>query len=494
MRNVWPALSHDAFLETKDELHARTDMLFDALNDVVGQQQSQDEEEMDNALSNFGVDVILREVDGSVFDMMQTECFLFGNILSIFGRAVELTDTWLIIVKKWLESLPSIEITQLEENALSTESMVRSLVEGMGGNAKLVCGIKYEHTAFCERVRKLIVMKDNLKQIISDAVCVQLDPSELVSPVSTESKLAVRDVKFEAYKVVKDTLRAVGGYECEGKEEWMPLQIFADTMARCGSINRWMRNVWPALSHDAFLEVLFVICIVIEVPIEEQTHDEEKVVVTESEDITDKEIENTEEDSKNEVKDIDVESKDHEEVPAEVQQEAPTPAVEKLAEEQQDDKVDVDGLSIRAYLEQTVVPILLQGMSSLVKERPSNPVEWLAAYLIKNNPQTRDRSVVMAEESKTDATDVKPDDKKKSEAITIRVKDQSGEEMYFRVKLVTRMEKVFEAYAERKNIDVTALRFLLDGTRICGDQTPKMLELEDRDQIDCALEQVGGLK
>lgn len=42
-----------------------------------------------------------------------------------------------------------------------------------------------------------------------------------------------------------------------------------------------------------------VICLyIVEVPIEEQTHDEEKVVVTESEDITDKEIENTEEDSK----------------------------------------------------------------------------------------------------------------------------------------------------------------------------------------------------
>lgn len=66
--------------------------------------------------------------------------------------------------------------------------------------------------------------------------------------------------------------------------------------------------------------------------------------------------------------------------------------MEKLAEEQQDDKVDVDGLSIRAYLEQTVVPILLQGMSSLVKERPSNPVEWLAAYLIKNNPQSCDNT------------------------------------------------------------------------------------------------------
>jgi len=44
-------------------------------------------------------------------------------------------------------------------------------------------------------------------------------------------------------------------------------------------------------------------------------------------------------------------------------------------------------LPIRAYLDQTVVPILLDGMSALVKERPPNPVEWLAAYLIKNNPQ-----------------------------------------------------------------------------------------------------------
>lgn len=27
------------------------------------------------------------------------------------------------------------------------------------------------------------------------------------------------------------------------------------------------------------------------------------------------------------------------------------------------------------------------GMSELVKERPSNPVEWLAAYLLKHDPQ-----------------------------------------------------------------------------------------------------------
>ncbi|CAI5706329.1 unnamed protein product [Peronospora effusa] len=60
--------------------------------------------------------------------------------------------------------------------------------------------------------------------------------------------------------------------------------------------------------------------------------------------------------------------------------------VEPEAESVQD-KAEVQALPIRAYLDQTVVPILLQGMSALVKERPSNPIEWLASYLIKNNPQ-----------------------------------------------------------------------------------------------------------
>lgn len=46
-------------------------------------------------------------------------------------------------------------------------------------------------------------------------------------------------------------------------------------------------------------------------------------------------------------------------------------------------------LPIRAYLDQTVVPILLDGMSELVKERPPNPVEWLASYLLKNDPQKK---------------------------------------------------------------------------------------------------------
>lgn len=71
-----------------------------------------------------------------------------------------------------------------------------------------------------------------------------------------------------------------------------------------------------------------------------------------------------------------------------------------------------------------------------------------------------------------------------SQAITIKVKDGAGEELQFKVKKSTRMEKIFEAYAGRKGISSASLRFSLDGEKINPDATPKMLELEDNDQID----------
>lgn len=49
-------------------------------------------------------------------------------------------------------------------------------------------------------------------------------------------------------------------------------------------------------------------------------------------------------------------------------------------------------LPIRAYLDQTVIPILADGMSELVKERPSNPVQFLASYLLRHDPQGQSKS------------------------------------------------------------------------------------------------------
>ena len=53
------------------------------------------------------------------------------------------------------------------------------------------------------------------------------------------------------------------------------------------------------------------------------------------------------------------------------------------------------------------------------------------------------------------------------------------------------MRKIFDIYASRKGVSVHSLRFLLDGERIDADVTPRMLELEDQDQLNVMLEQGG---
>ncbi len=76
--------------------------------------------------------------------------------------------------------------------------------------------------------------------------------------------------------------------------------------------------------------------------------------------------------------------------------------------------------------------------------------------------------------------------------MTVRVRDQTGEEMFFKVKKMTKMGKIFDAYSARRGLTASQLRFMLDGERIKADDTPKMLEIEDNDQIDVMLETVGG--
>ncbi len=45
-------------------------------------------------------------------------------------------------------------------------------------------------------------------------------------------------------------------------------------------------------------------------------------------------------------------------------------------------------LPIRTYLDQTVMPLLLTGMAEVAKERPSNPIEYLANYLLKHSNES----------------------------------------------------------------------------------------------------------
>jgi hypothetical protein len=48
-------------------------------------------------------------------------------------------------------------------------------------------------------------------------------------------------------------------------------------------------------------------------------------------------------------------------------------------------KENMKDYGTRAYLEQTVVAIVTQGMSELAKERPENPLEFLGNYLLKHS-------------------------------------------------------------------------------------------------------------
>eukprot|EP01032_Pedospumella_encystans_P009657 gene9657-11349_t len=84
------------------------------------------------------------------------------------------------------------------------------------------------------------------------------------------------------------------------------------------------------------------------------------------------------------------------------------------------------------------------------------------------------------------------EEKGETTQVTLRVKEQTGEEMFFKVKGTTKMQKVFDSYAQRRGVQPNAIRFMLDGQRIRSEDTPKMLELQDDDQIDVVLETVGG--
>ena len=75
-------------------------------------------------------------------------------------------------------------------------------------------------------------------------------------------------------------------------------------------------------------------------------------------------------------------------------------------------KQDLQGLPTRQYLDQTVVPILLQvcvcvtgcisnekrvmtsfqGLASLARERPRDPIEYLAGYLLRCQPYHNHKS------------------------------------------------------------------------------------------------------
>ena len=78
-----------------------------------------------------------------------------------------------------------------------------------------------------------------------------------------------------------------------------------------------------------------------------------------------------------------------------------------------------------------------------------------------------------------------------TEHITLKVKSQDGNELFFKIKRATQLKKLMEAYCSRNGVNPTTVRFLFDGQRIQETNTPNDLHLEDNDQIDAMVEQTG---
>ncbi|EUD68182.1 hypothetical protein C922_01200 [Plasmodium inui San Antonio 1] len=78
------------------------------------------------------------------------------------------------------------------------------------------------------------------------------------------------------------------------------------------------------------------------------------------------------------------------------------------------------------------------------------------------------------------------------EHIQVKVRSPDGAEVFFKIKRKTKLEKLMEVYCNRLGQSMEAVRFLYDGDRIHGDNTPDQLGIEDGDVIDAMVQQTGG--
>ncbi|GHJ85848.1 hypothetical protein NliqN6_2250 [Naganishia liquefaciens] len=85
-----------------------------------------------------------------------------------------------------------------------------------------------------------------------------------------------------------------------------------------------------------------------------------------------------------------------------------------------------------------------------------------------------------------------PEVKPENTSMNIKVTSTDGNEVFFKIKRTTKLNKLKTAYAERVGKQMNAIRFFYEGRKVLDDDTPESLELEDGDAIEVQLEQVGG--
>jgi protein dpy-30 len=51
-------------------------------------------------------------------------------------------------------------------------------------------------------------------------------------------------------------------------------------------------------------------------------------------------------------------------------------------------------LPTRQYLDEVAVPVLMQALAACARERPEDPVDYIARFLLKNNPKNQTNGTV----------------------------------------------------------------------------------------------------
>ncbi|EQD42127.1 Dpy-30, conserved site domain protein [mine drainage metagenome] len=52
-------------------------------------------------------------------------------------------------------------------------------------------------------------------------------------------------------------------------------------------------------------------------------------------------------------------------------------------------KINVNALPTKAYLEATIVPTVMKALTEVCEARPDNPLEFVAYYILKHNPNRK---------------------------------------------------------------------------------------------------------
>ncbi|RKP02181.1 hypothetical protein CXG81DRAFT_25195 [Caulochytrium protostelioides] len=84
-------------------------------------------------------------------------------------------------------------------------------------------------------------------------------------------------------------------------------------------------------------------------------------------------------------------------------------------------------------------------------------------------------------------------EEKKVEHLTLKVIGSDMSEVSFKIKKTTPLAKLMDAYIKKTGQDQNSVRFLFEGERIQGGQTPDDLSMEDGDQIQVTIMQLGGM-